>query len=412
MTLKNSLKTAITGLRVNKMRSALTMLGIIIGVASIIAVLSIGRGAQNLILDQVSGLGAKTIIIRPGREPKGPSDFSQLLSDSLKERDVKALEKKSNVPGIADLTPVLTTAESVNSQGETYGATILGASDLLSKILEIWPKKGRFFNNEEIKQRASLAVIGSEVKNELFGNSEALGKKIKIKSRNFKVIGVLPQKGQLSMFNIDDTVIIPYTTCQKYLLNINYYHLILVQAKSEEAVPEVEKDIKLTLRELHKIENTSKDDFRILTQTEIAQRVKTVTGILTWLLMVVAAISLVVGGIGVMNIMLVSVTERTREIGLRKAVGATNKDILMQFLLESVILTLFGGIGGIIFGVLLSFGATFSLSKIVSLGWNFTFPITGALLGLGVSACIGLVFGLYPASQASKKSPIEALRYE
>jgi len=412
MTLKNTLKTAISGLRVNKMRSALTVLGIIIGVAAIIAVMSVGKGAQNLILSQVSALGAKTIIVRPGREPKGPSDFSQLLSDSLKERDIVALKKKTNVPGLADLTPVLTAAESVSYLGETYRATILGASDLLSKILEIYPKEGRFFDEEAIKQKASVAVIGYKVREELFGESEAVGERIKIKGRNFKVIGVLPKKGQLSMFNIDDTIIIPFSTCQKYLLGINYYHSILIQAESEDEVSQVEKDVKLTLRELHGIEDPSKDDFHILTQAEIAQRVETVTGILTWLLIAIAAISLLVGGIGVMNIMLVSVTERTREIGLRKAVGATNKDILTQFLLESVILTLLGGIGGIIFGTLLSLGGAFLLSRMVSLTWTFVFPISGCLLGVGVSAIVGLIFGIYPARKASLKSPIEALRYE
>lgn len=414
MTLKHTFKTALTGLQTHKSRSALTILGIVIGIAAIIMVMSVGQGAQDLILNQVRGLGSRTIIIEPGREPKGPSGFASILGDSLKDRELEAIKKKSNVAGLADVTPIVIVrgASGVVYQGETYQAMTIGTSDLVSKILEIYPKEGAFFSDEDIKQRASVAVIGSEVKKKLFGPSDALGQKIKIKNINFRIVGVLPAKGQVSMFNADELVIVPHTTAQQYLLGTNYYNAIIVQAESEEVISRTVRDIELTLRELHNITDPEKDDFHVTTQADIADRVSAITDIFTILLVSVAAISLLVGGIGIMNIMLVSVIERTREIGLRKAIGATESDIMRQFLFEAIILTAIGGIIGVLLGAFLSFMASLVLSRIVSLVWAFVFPVSAAVLGIGVAGLVGLVFGLYPARQASLKSPIEALRYE
>ena len=414
MTLKHTFKTALTGLKTHKARSALTILGIVIGIAAIIMVMSVGQGAQDLILNQVRGLGSRTIIIEPGREPKGPSGFASILGDSLKDRELEAIKKKSNVAGLADVAPIVIVrgASGVVYQGETYQAMIIGASDLVPKILEIYPKEGVFFSDEDIKQRASVVVIGSEVKKKLFGPSDALGQKIKIKNMNFRIVGVLPVKGQVSMFNADELVIVPYTTAQQYLLGTNYYNAIIVQAESEEAISRTVRDIELTLRELHNITDPEKDDFHVTTQADIADRVSAITDIFSILLVSVAAISLLVGGIGIMNIMLVSVTERTREIGLRKAIGATESDIMRQFLFEAIILTAIGGIIGVLLGAFFSFAASLVLSRIVSIVWAFVFPVSAAVLGIGVAGFVGLVFGLYPARQASLKSPIEALRYE
>ena len=414
MTLKHTFKTALTGLKTHKARSALTILGIVIGIAAIIMVMSVGQGAQDLILNQVRGLGSRTIIIEPGREPKGPSGFASILGDSLKDRELEAIKKKSNVAGLADVAPIVIVrgASGVVYQGETYQAMIIGASDLVPKILEIYPKEGVFFSDEDIKQRASVVVIGSEVKKKLFGPSDALGQKIKIKNMNFRIVGVLPAKGQVSMFNADELVIVPYTTAQQYLLGTNYYNVIIVQAESEEAISRTVRDIELTLRELHNITDPEKDDFHVTTQADIADRVSAITDIFSILLVSVAAISLLVGGIGIMNIMLVSVTERTREIGLRKAIGATESDIMRQFLFEAIILTAIGGIIGVLLGAFFSFAASLVLSRIVSIVWAFVFPVSAAVLGIGVAGLVGLVFGLYPARQASLKSPIEALRYE
>ncbi len=214
------------------------------------------------------------------------------------------------------------------------------------------------------------------------------------------------------MLDIDNSIIIPYTTAQKYLSGINYYHEIIAKAKSENLVNQTVQDIKTTLRELHNITDTTKDDFHVITQEDIAQRVGMVTSILTVFLSAIAAISLVVGGIGIMNIMLVSITERTREIGLRKALGATNKNILVQFLLEAIILTSSGGIVGILLGSFFSFVSAIILTQVIGSAWQFAISYKAILLGLGVSAFVGSVFGLYPASRASQKDPIEALRYE
>ncbi len=413
MSIKDSLKISLGGLRAHKRRSALTILGVVIGISAIIMVMSVGQGAENLILGQLQGLGSSTIVIKPGREPKGPSDVaSAIMADSLKDREVKALRKKSNVPGLANLDPEVMISGSVVYKGETFRAVTMGTSDFLAEIFDIFPAEGTFFNDEDIKQRASVAVIGEKVKQELFGPSDALGEKIKIKNRNFRVIGILPPKGQISMFNVDELVAVPYTTAQRYLSGIDHYHAIIVRAENEEIVPQVVQDIKLTLRELHDIINPDKDDFYVMSQADMAERVSMITGILTALLVSVAAISLIVGGIGIMNIMLVSVTERKREIGLRKAVGASNKDILTQFLFEAVMLTVIGGLVGIILGAGFSYLIAIILSQAVAAGWAFTFPVSAALLGCGVSIFIGLVFGIYPARQASLKNPIESLRYE
>lgn len=412
MTFNDSFTTALGGLQTNKSRSALTILGIVIGITAIILVMSVGQGAEDLILNQVRGLGSQTIIIEPGREPTGPSSFAELFTDSLKPKDVDALREPSNVQGLKELTPMVMQVAPVTFENETVRTNVIGASELIAKILDIFPNKGSFFTDEDIRQKANVAVIGSEIKSKLFGPSDALGEKIKVKGRTFRIVGILPPKGQVALFNADDMVVVPYTTAQQYLFGINHFNSILAQAETEDMVPRVVRDIELTLRETHNIDDPDKDDFHITTQADAAERVQTITGILTVLLVSVAAISLIVGGIGIMNIMLVSVSERTREIGLRKALGATEKDIMTQFLLEAVMLTALGGVAGIVLGAAFSYLASLILSRIVALGWVFTFPIAAALLGLGVAAFVGLVFGLYPARQASLKSPMEALRYE
>ena len=414
MQIKYSLKVAVEGLQANKSRSGLTILGIMIGITSIILIMSIGTGAENLILSEISGFGAEVIVVRPGKEPTGPTDFADtLFADSLKQRDVKALRNKSNVPDIVEVAPTVIVTGSVSWRGETFRPTTLGGSaEFMGKMLNIFPVEGVYFGENEIRNRASVAVIGSKVKEELFGDSDALGENIKLKDRNFRVVGILPEKGQTPFFNVNELVIIPYTTAQQYLLGINHYHEILTRVDSPESVDRTVVDIEITLRQLHGIEDPDNDDFFVVTQQGIVDQIKTIIGVLTAFLSAVVAISLVVGGIGVMNIMLVSVTERTREIGLRKAIGATNKDIMTQFLLEAVILTVMGGIIGSAMGVILSLGASFALSAGLGVSWQFIFPISAVVLGVGVAAIVGLIFGLFPARQASQKSPIEALRYE
>lgn len=412
MTLKHTLKTAFTALKTNKSRTVLTILGIVIGITAIILIMSLGQGAQNLILSQIQSFGSKTIAIVPGRQPKGPTDIISTFTDSLKQKDLDALQKKSNVPHLDKIMPVVFGSDTASYGNETYRPTIFGVTDFFTQIYNIYPDQGRVFSDDEVKSYADVVIIGSKVKDELFGNEEALGQKIKIKGRNFKIIGVLSKKGQFAFLNFDEVAIIPYTTAQQYVFGIKYFHRIVVEADEEANVERTAEDIKFTLRDSHNISDPAKDDFFLETQAGAMEQVSTIMNILTYFLMAVAAISLLVGGVGIMNIMLVSVTERTREIGLRKAVGATNRNILSQFLLEAVILTAAGGVVGIILGLTFSFASSLILSRVLAVDWQFTLPISAILLGLGVATAVGLVFGIYPARQAAKKSPMEALRYE
>ena len=412
MKLTYSIQTALIGLKSNKFRSALTILGIVIGITSLIIVMSTGAGANRLILNQIQSLGSRTIAVIPGKDTKGPSNFSSLFVDALKEKELHALRLKANVPTAEDATPWQIVPGSAEYKGETFQPTIIGTSEKFAEVMDISSGIGRFFSADEVMKRANVAVIGSNVKEELFADADALNKKIKIKDKVFIVIEIIPQTGNLLFFNVDDLIAIPYTTAQKYLTGKTHFNEIIVRAKEESMVERTVRDIALTLRELHNISDPEKDDFHIHTQADLAEMVGLITGIMTALLSSVAAISLVVGGIGIMNIMLVSVTERTREIGLRKALGATDGNILTQFLLESVILTGIGGIIGIALGAVFSFLIALILSKTLNVSWQFTFPLSGALLGIAVSSVIGLIFGIYPARKASQKSPIEALRYE
>lgn len=413
MLLTHTLKIAWRGLKTNKSRSALTILGIVIGITAIMMVMSLGEGAQNLILSQIQSMGAKTIAVHPGRKPEGISGAMQMIfSDSLKERDLIALRKKENVPYATKVEPLNMGAAVASYGNEIYHLTVFGSSDLLSIIYDVNVSEGRFINEEDIKNRSDAVVIGSKVKEELFGSNEALGEKIRIKGKNFRIVGIIPKKGQFSFINFDETAIFPYTTAQQYIFGVKHFNHIIVEADSERNVAQTIRDVEATLRDSHGITDPEKDDFYIVTQASAIEQVGTIMNVLTLFLAAVAAISLLVGGVGIMNIMLVSITERTHEIGLRKAIGATEKNILTQFLLEAVTLTIIGGIIGIALGAGFSYLTSVILSRVASLAWAFTFPFSATLLGLGVSAFVGLVFGLYPARQAARKSPIEALRYE
>lgn len=411
---KYTFKTAVARLLTHKLRSFLTILGIVIGVMSIVLIVSIGNGAEKLILNEISGLGAETIVIRPGQEPEGPSDFGDtLFTDSLTNRDLELLKRKSNVPDLVSLTPFVIVAGSVSYEGETFRPTIFGGTGrFMTDFFNVFVESGSVFTEDDLRQRASLAMIGWKVKKELFGDSDAIGEKITIKGRKFRVAGVYPKKGQVAFMNVDEVVVIPYTTAQAYILGIDHFHEIIAKTTGPEVVDRAQRDIETTLRNSHGIDDPKKDDFFTATQQGLVEQVKTIIGALTVFLSSVVAIALVVGGIGVMNIMFVSVTERTREIGLRKALGATNRDILNQFLIEAILLTASGGIIGIAIGAILAFLTSIILTKAAGLNWAFTFPFSAALLGFFVSALVGLVFGLYPARKASQKSPIEALRYE
>lgn len=412
MNIFDTLRISWLSITANKARSALTVLGIVIGIVSIVLVMSLGAGAKAYILSQVEGIGAHTIIVRPGRQPKGPTDVAEsILSDSLKQRDIELL--KSSVPGIISLEPVVIVPGGVAYQNQVSRPTIFGwTSQALGRFFSIYPTEGDFFTDDDIKNHAKVAVIGHKVKDELFSDSDAVGESIKIRGQSMRVVGVLPAKGQVSVLNLDEVVVIPYTVAQKDILGINFYHEVFIGVADNVDMDTVTEDIKAILRDAHGITDPAKDDFFLVTQQDVIDRVSGITRALTIFLTGIASISLLVGGVGIMNIMLVSVTERTKEIGLRKALGATNRDILQQFLLEALTLTIGGGVVGVLTATVLAYAVALAVKYYGGLEWKFELPILSVVLGVGMAAIIGVVFGLYPARKAAQKDPIEALRYE
>jgi len=420
MKLLDAIKIAIFSLRINKTRSFLAMLGIIIGIASVIIMVSIGNGAKNLIVRQIVSFGSNNIFIEPGPWSKR-MERGQLLQSALEESKIKTLTLKDaeaieKLPSVEMVAPFVVGVDRVIYKDTNKKITFMGSTPSAGEIMGVEVVRGRNMTEQEIKAMARVAVLGYKTAADLFGEEDPIGKTIRIKKTNLRVIGVLEKGGMQMFMNLDEIVYVPVTTAQKVLLGIDYIRWIIAKAKNEEAVNEAIRDIRLLLRERHGIynpeENLSKDDFKVISQEETAEMLGAVTGVLTAFLSVVAAISLVVGGIGIMNVMLVSVTERTREVGLRKAVGAQKRDILCQFLLESITLTILGGAGGILLGIVGSFLGGIAIGYFLNLEWDFVLPSIGILTAFGVSTVIGLIFGIYPAHKASQLNPIDALRYE
>ncbi len=411
MKLKYTLRTAIKALLTHISRSILTILGIVIGVAAIIIVMSIGASAQALILDQVSGMGPEAVVVRPGG---GLAHIaSTLFASSLKRSDIEDLKKRGNVPNLVSAEPNVIVGENIEYKGKKYRPMVMGVSaQFMGKVFDVGISEGAFYDNTDIDSNARVAIIGSELKDEIFENRNAIGEQITIKDTKFKIVGILEDTPPMAGFSFNKVMMIPQTTALTYLTGGDYYNELIVIGDSPANVEKMAFDIETTLRESHNLKSDEENDFTVQTQEEAIGQIESIVNILTAFLAMVVAVSLVVGGIGIMNIMLVSVTERTKEIGLRKALGAHRSDILTQFLLEAIILTSMGGVIGIILGALVSFGSAVGLSHFVDENWRFIFSINSIIIGVGVSSTIGLIFGIYPASYASKKNPIEALQYE
>ena len=401
---KEGFLMAWSSLVANKMRSLLTMLGIIIGVAAVIALVSIGYGVRQQITESISSLGSNLLMVYPGA-PRTPGVRPVAgANKTIKLSDYEAVSKMDSVQAAS---PVASNSYLTVYMSKNWTTTVNGANADFQYVNNWTMKSGRFITDSQIERRERVAVIGATVAKNLFGNEDPIGKDIRIHKNSFKVVGVLDEKGSGTMGNDqDDVIVVPYTTMMERVMGVDYLRMIYIQAKEGQDLERVQADIENILRVRHGIKNPDLDDFNVNNMASIMKAVEENTGTMTLFLGAVAAISLLVGGIGIMNIMLVSVTERTREIGVRKALGATYRTIITQFLIEAVVISLVGGAIGIVVGI----GASQLIATVAKLK---TVVTTGPiLLSFGFSMSIGLVFGLYPARKAAKLNPIDALHYE
>ena len=401
---KESFLMAWASLIANKMRSILTMLGIIIGVAAVIALVSIGNGVKQDIQNSISSLGSNLLMVMPGA-PRTPGVRpSQGSMKSLKVSDYEAISK---LDGVKAASPYTANSYVTIYQSKNWTTTVSGVSSNFQDVNNWTMAEGRFISSKNVENRERVAVVGQTVVKNLFAGEDPVGKEIRVKNIPFRVIGVLNSKGNGTMGNDqDDAIFIPYTTAMERVEGVDYLRMVYVVASDDNGIDRLQSDIENLLRVRHGIKDTNLDDFNIQNMKSIMETMEQTTGTLTVFLGAVAAISLVVGGIGIMNIMLVSVTERTREIGIRKALGATYFVIVTQFLIEAVVISLMGGLIGIALGI----GA----SKLIGLasGMSTVISVPTIVLSFAFSMAIGLVFGIYPARKAAKLNPIDALHYE
>ena len=405
MKIPNILLSAFRALQRNKMRSFLTMLGIIIGVAAVIAMLAVGQGAEYSVQQQISALGTNVLIILPGSQQTGGLRVGAGTSTTLTEDDAMAIQKEC--PAVALMSPGTASGGQVIAGNMNWATSIQGTGTDYLEIRKWGVEYGDFYTDQDIKSASKVCVLGRTVADNLFPDTSPVGQSIRIRNVPFKVIGVLDRKGQNAMGqDQDDVILAPYTTVTRRLTWYPYLRNILVSATSPANIAVAQNQISELLRMRHKIAPYDPDDFTIRNQADLATAATATTQILTILLASIASVSLLVGGIGIMNIMLVSVTERTREIGIRMSVGARGRDILTQFLIEALVLSLLGGMTGIVLGVSGS-TAISSLAK-----WPTIITVFSIILSFGFSIAIGIFFGFYPARKAAMLNPIDALRYE
>jgi len=404
----STLKISLRALRVNKMRSALTMLGIIIGVAAVITMLAVGRGASSKISEQIATVGSNLIIVIPGSTTSSGIRLGSGSSQNLTRADAEAI--KNECSAVATTAPILNGGAQIVYGNQNWASIIYGTDENILEVRDWTLAAGRNFYEQEIRSAAKICIVGQTVVDNLFGNDDPILKVIRIKKVPFTVIGILESKGQSMMGqDQDDVIYVPITAAQRNLFGRTFpgsVRSIMVKARSAEDLDRAETQIKELLRQRHRIGQSQEDDFTVRNLTQMMQMAEQASQVMALLLAAIASVSLLVGGIGIMNIMLVSVTERTREIGIRMAVGAKSWDIRTQFIIEALVLSLIGGLIGVLLGVLsaelLSFFA----------GWSILISTYSVVLSFGFSGLVGIFFGFYPAYKASLMNPIDALRHE
>ena len=403
-----TVRLALRALKANKMRSALTMLGIIIGVASVIAMLAVGSGATNRITKQISSMGSNLLIVLPGSTTSGGLRMGAGTQPTLTSGDAQAIEKEA--PAVDAVAPILSGAAQIVYGHQNWSTVVVGTTPSMLVVRNWTLSAGRAFTGADVRNATKVCLLGQTVVNNLFGDEDPVGQTVMIKNLPFMVIGVLGAKGQSVIGqDQDDTIFIPLTTAQRKLFGTPFpgmVRILMVKAKNTGSLDAAQDQITDILRQRHHIGPGRNDDFTVRNLTQMMQTAEKVTGIMTLVLGAIASVSLLVGGIGIMNIMLVSITERTREIGIRMAVGAKIWDIRFQFLMEAFIISMIGGTAGIILGA----GGSALLAKIA--GWPVSVSSFSVLLAFGFSGAVGVFFGFYPAWKASLLNPIDALRYE
>ncbi|HSK28860.1 MAG TPA: ABC transporter permease [Candidatus Limnocylindria bacterium] len=400
-----TLRIALKALARNKLRAFLTMLGIIIGVGAVIAMVAIGEGAKATIRAQIAGLGTNVLVVMPGTSNQAGVRAGFGSVNTLVDGDARAILRE--VRAVAYVSPVLRRPEQLVAGNLNWGTLVQGVAPEFQLIREWQVSEGRYLHDGDLESAARVAVLGQTVARNLFGNDDPIDALIRIRNIPFRVIGVLAPKGQTGQgTDQDDTVMIPYTTMQKRLMRITWLQSIVVKAINAERVPEAQEQITALLRQRHRIGPDREDDFNVRNLSDIAEAATTTARVMAVLLGSVASISLLVGGIGIMNIMLVSVTERTREIGIRMAVGARSRDIMLQFLVEAVVMAAIGGIIGILLGI--------GSSEVIKDWAQWPTLIDPAIVAIAFlfSGAVGVFFGFYPAKKAANLDPIDALRYE
>lgn len=407
MKTRDLINETLVALKSNRARTGLTMLGIIIGIASVITMTAIGNGAKKSVTDSIESIGANLVTVSPGavRTFGGPQG-SRGGAKTLTIEDAEAIA--SGIDYISAVVKVVNSQQQIVAYGNNTNTSIIGTESSYASIRNVEIAEGNFISDQNVEKTAKVAVLGATVRDDLFGENETgiVGEKIRISGTEYKVVGVTASSGGVGIMSSDDTVYIPYTTAQRYLTGNKYLSSIYISTENSDYSSQVQSEVETLLLKRHKIDNIDNADFSTSNQADMIETVSEVIGTFTAFLAAVAAISLIVGGIGIMNMMLTTVTERTKEIGLRKSIGAKKRDINNQFLVEAITLTLAGGIIGVILGWVVSFILNYFevVDTEVSVGSIF--------LSFGVSALIGIVFGYYPARRAANLNPIDALRYE